>query len=484
MGFVGGSQGPVQIVIVDADPVQRRIVAGHASTLSGMANAPVAFATRAEAIGVLGANSRAVVLADLETIGGADQLAIFSEGSVRVIATSARGSLNTAVAAIRAGAVDYLPKPFGAAALLERLEAAIRRWDSAAPSAIAIPSPSMSSSARAIRMPAPQSSPWREGFEGFIGRSPAMQAVFEQIDRIAPSRAPVFITGESGTGKEVCAEALHARSGRAGKPFVAINCGAIPKDLMESEIFGHLRGAFTGATETRAGAAELADGGTLFLDEIGEMDLGLQTKLLRFIQSGTVQRVGDAAVRRVDVRIVSATNRDPFLDIAAGRFREDLFYRLHVLPIHMPPLRERGEDILQLAEAFLARYATEEGRSFRGFAADAAERLAHHPWPGNVRELQNAIRRTVVLNHGGEITAAMLPATIRGAVGAGRMDEAPGLPRPAAAPIMPFWEQERSIIESAVGAFSGNIARAAAALEISPSTIYRKRQAWQERRTA
>ncbi len=475
MGFVGGSQGPVQIVIVDADPVQRRIVAGHASALAGMANAPVAFATRAEAIGVLGDDRRAVVLADLETIGGAEQLAIFSEGSVRVIATSARGSLNTAVAAIRAGAVDYLPKPFGAAALIERLEAAIRQWDSAAPAAAPAP---------VAAEPLSGVEPAREAYEGFIGRSPAMQAVFEQIGRIAPSRAPVFITGESGTGKEVCAEALHAGSGRGGKPFIAINCGAIPKDLMESEIFGHIRGAFTGATETRAGAAELADGGTLFLDEIGEMDLGLQTKLLRFIQSGTVQRVGDAAVRRVDVRIVSATNRDPFVEIAAGRFREDLFYRLHVLPIHMPPLRERGQDILLLANAFLARYAAEEGRSFRGFAADAAERLVRHPWPGNVRELQNAIRRTVVLNHGGEITAAMLPATIRGTVGPGRMDEASSLPRPGAAPIMPFWEQERSIIESAVGAFSGNIARAAAALEISPSTIYRKRQAWQERRTA
>ncbi len=474
MGFVDGSQGPVQIVIVDADPVQRRIMAGHASTLAGTVDAPVAFATRAEAIGVLAADRRAVVLADLETIGGAEQLAIFSEGATRVIATSARGSLNTAVAAIRAGAVDYLQKPFGAAALIERLESAIRQWNVA-------PSPSLPS----VGTPAKaRDADVREGFEGFVGRSPAMQSVFEQIDRIAPSRAPVFITGESGTGKEVCAEALHARSGRAGKPFVAINCGAIPKDLMESEIFGHLRGAFTGATETRAGAAEMADGGTLFLDEIGEMDLALQTKLLRFIQSGTVQRVGEASVRRVDVRIVSATNRDPFAEIAAGRFREDLFYRLHVLPIHMPPLRERGEDILLLADAFLARYAAEEGRSFRGFAADAAERLVRHPWPGNVRELQNAIRRTVVLNHGGEIAAAMLPATIRGTAGPGRMDEAASPPRPGTGSIMPFWEQERSIIESAVGAFAGNIARAAAALEISPSTIYRKRQAWQERRTA
>ena len=196
-------------------------------------------------------------------------------------------------------------------------------------------------------------------------------------------------------------------------------------------------------------------------------------------------------MRRVDVRIVSATNRDPFAEIAAGRFREDLFYRLHVLPIHMPPLRERGDDILLLAGAFLDRYAAEEGREFRGFAPDAAACLAGHGWPGNVRELQNAIRRTVVLNQGGEVTAAMLPATLRAGDALLRPDariepriEDAGAPRIGSGGIMPFWEQERSIIESAVGAFAGNIARAAAALEISPSTIYRKRQAWQERRTS
>ena len=170
-----------------------------------------------------------------------------------------------------------------------------------------------------------------------------MQEVFEQIVRIAPSKAPVFITGESGTGKEVTAEAIHARSPRAGGPFIALNCGAIPKDLMESEIFGHVKGAFTGAHDDRPGAAELADGGTLFLDEICEMDLGLQSKLLRFIQTGELRRVGDRRTRTLDVRFVCATNRDPAAEVAAGRFREDLYYRLHVLPIHLPPLRARGE---------------------------------------------------------------------------------------------------------------------------------------------
>ena len=192
---------------------------------------------------------------------------------------------------------------------------------------------------------------------------------------MAPSRAPVFITGESGTGKEVCAEAIHQRSGPAGRPFVAINCSAIPRDLMESEIFGHVRGAFTGAAENRAGAAELADGGTLFLDEVAEMDLALQAKLLRFVQTGTIRRVGGTELTRVNVRIICATNRDPFAEVEAGRFRADLFYRLHVLPIHLEPLRQRPEDVMPLALAFLARFAVEEGRTFRGFTAEAERRI-------------------------------------------------------------------------------------------------------------
>ncbi len=249
-------------------------------------------------------------------------------------------------------------------------------------------------------------------FEGFIGASPAMRELYEQIRRVAPSRAPVFVTGESGTGKEVTAQAIHGRSGRMRDRFVAINCGAIPKDLMESEIFGHVKGAFTGATEDRPGAAELADGGTLFLDEICEMDLALQTKLLRFIQTGEVRRVGDTKLRKVDVRFVCATNRDPLADVAAGRFREDLYYRLCVLPLHLPPLRKRGDDVVALAEAFLARFSAEEGRHFRGFDAAALSIVSGFGWPGNVRQLQNVIRRLVVMHDGDRVTAAMLPLAL------------------------------------------------------------------------
>jgi two-component system repressor protein LuxO len=304
-----------------------------------------------------------------------------------------------------------------------------------------------------------------------------MLRVYEQIRRIAPSRAPVFITGESGTGKEVCARAIHALSGPDGRPFVAINCSAIPKDLIESEIFGHARGAFTGAVENRPGAAELAHGGTLLLDEIGEMDLGLQAKLLRFIQTGMIRRVGGVEEKAVDVRFICATNRDPLIEVRDGRFRQDLFYRLNVLPIALPALRERREDILLLAESILRGFSQEEKRSFRSFDPSAAAMLRSYPWPGNVRQLQNVIRRIVVLYDEAEVTPAMLPPEITD-----------GVPTPeavaplAAGPLEPFWIQERNIIEAALTAFGGNISRAAAALEISPSTIYRKRQAWAEKR--
>ena len=316
------------------------------------------------------------------------------------------------------------------------------------------------------------------GFESFIGTSDGMLALYDQIVRVAPSKAPVFITGESGTGKEVCAQALHVRSNCAKGPFIALNCGAIPRELMESEIFGHVKGAYTGAHDDRAGAAELAHGGTLFLDEICEMDIGLQAKLLRLIQTGTVRRVGDTKERAVDVRFICATNRNPKAAVAAGSFREDLFYRLHVLPLCLPPLRERAGDVALLAQAFLARFAEEEGRAFCGFDAEAARLLETYPWPGNVRELQNVIRRVVVLHDGAEVRAEMLALPLSSA------SDADPLPLVSSPSIDPFWRQEQKIIERALKAHGGNAARAAAALEISPSTIYRKLQAWSQGRAA
>lgn len=376
-----------------------------------------------------------------------------------VVVMTAHGSVPVAVEAMRAGASDFLVKPFPAerlvvtvANVLER--AALRR------------------EVATLAAGAP-----RAGFAGFIGAAPAMQTVYRILENAAPSRATVFVTGESGTGKELAAEAVHALSPRGGGPFIALNCAAIPKDLIESEIFGHVRGAFTGAIADRPGAARAADGGTLFLDELCEMDLALQGKLLRFIQTGSFVPVGASKPLRTDVRFVCATNRDPLEEVRAGRFREDLYYRLHVVPVALPPLRERGEDVILLADAFLARSAAEEGKRFARFAPDALALLRAHRWPGNVRELENAIRTAVVLHDAEEVTAAMLPVTVHG-----------GAVPPAAAPggrasdparrIRPLAEVEREAIEDAVRLCGGNIPKAAAFLGVSPSTLYRKREAW------
>lgn len=320
-----------------------------------------------------------------------------------------------------------------------------------------------------------------DGFEGFIGASRKMRDVYAQIDCIAGSRAPVFITGESGTGKEVTANAVHTRSSRVTEPLVAINCSAIPSELMESEMFGHIRGAFTGAVADRAGAAEAADGGTLFLDEICEMDLSLQAKLLRFLQTGKVRRVGDTKTRDVDVRIICATNRDPQAEIAAGRFRQDLFYRLHVLPLHLPPLRDRQEDIPSLARHFLRSAAQEEGRRFRDFDPDAMDLITRWSWPGNVRQLQNVVRRLVVMNDRETVSADMLSMALVHAgtqLIAGGIKQGHDVVGRATETVEPFWLEEKRIIERAIAHYNGNVGKAAAALDISPSTIYRKRQAW------
>jgi len=326
-----------------------------------------------------------------------------------------------------------------------------------------------------------------------------MQGVYRIIESAAPSKATVFITGESGSGKEVCAQAIHDTGQRRDKPFVAINCGAIPGDLMESEIFGHVKGAFTGASGDREGAATMADGGTLFLDEICEMDLALQTKLLRFVQTGVVQKVGSDRPHKVDVRLICATNKDPLKEVETGRFREDLYYRLHVVPITLPPLRARNGDILAIAEHFLQSFAAEEGKAFQHFTAETLEVIGAYEWPGNVRQLQNVIRNIVVLHDGEEVTPEMLPppldrlaegrapatgrsAELRELHAARDLTAPPSKPREGDG-IRPLWQVERDTIEAAIDACEGNIPKAAALLEISPSTIYRKRLSWDEDET-
>jgi two-component system repressor protein LuxO len=382
-----------------------------------------------------------------------------------VVIITGHATVDVAIDAMRYGAFDFIEKPFSA----KRVKVTLRN---------AVDRQSLNTLVDRIR-----DDFQRDHYHGFVGSSLPLQAVYRIIDSAAPSKATVFITGESGTGKEICAEAIHRQSGRRDGPFVPINCAAIPRDLMESEIFGHVRGAFTGATRDRSGAAEGADGGTLFLDEIGELSLDLQTKLLRFVQTGTFQRVGATQLVKVDVRFICATNRDPLLEVAEGRFREDLYYRLHVIPIHLPPLRERMDDILLLANHFLRKFAVEEGKSFRGFAPEVESVFMDYEWPGNIRQLQNVIRNVVVLYEGERVVAEMLPPPLNGIL----KTAPPRLPsrgptrgaEPQSESIRPLHVIEKEAIERAIELCDGNIPKAAALLEVSPSTIYRKRQAWQ-----
>ncbi len=252
---------------------------------------------------------------------------------------------------------------------------------------------------------------------GIIGQSTSLMEVFRVLAKVAPTDSTVLVTGESGTGKELLVRALHANSLRHDAPFVPINCGAIPKELLESELFGHEKGAFTHAIRSRPGRFELADGGTIFLDEIGEMDLPLQVKILRVLQEKEIERVGGSSIKKVDVRIVAATNRDLEDEVRAGRFREDLFYRLNVIPMHLPALRDRGGDILVLAQSFLARFCERKGRKELTLSDDTRRVLAAYRWPGNVRELENFMERLSILCDGDVVTPADLPAKILEDVG-------------------------------------------------------------------
>ena len=388
-----------------------------------------------------------------------------------VIVITGHSSVDVAVAMMRNGADDFLEKPVSAS----RLKTSVKnRLEQARLQQL---------------LDNYQTTFEREHYHGFIGSSLPMQAVYRIIDAAAPSKATVFITGESGTGKEICAEAIHAQGSRAKQALIAINCGAIPHDLMESEIFGHVKGAFTGANEERKGAATLADGGSLFLDELCEMDLELQTKLLRFIQTGTFKKVGSSKLERVDVRFICATNRDPLADVAAGRFREDLYYRLHVVPLHLPPLRERGKDILEIANHFLHSYAKEEGKQFTAFSpAVESIFLRQYNWPGNIRQLQNVIRNIVVLNNAKLVEPSHLPAPLNNLVRSQAelttqvttaVADDPNCMASDNQPIQSLADVERYTIENAIKICNGNIPKAAALLDVSPSTIYRKKQSWE-----
>lgn len=435
----------------------------------------VAAADGASAVEKLEAEAFDLVLLDLglPDMNGMDLLAALkSEGvATPVVIITAEGSIDIAMQAVRLGAADFLEKPIPATRLCVTVKNVVDQSK-------------LTSLVSAYERTA------RKRFHSFIGSSLAMQAVYQSIEAAASSKAPIFIVGESGTGKELCARAVHDASPRAKAAFVTMNCAAIPRDLMESQMFGHRKGAFTGAHADQKGAAARADQGTMFLDEVGEMDMDLQAKLLRFAQTGEIQRVGDTSVQTVDVRFVCATNRDPLKAVREGKFREDLYYRLHVLPVYLPPLRERGEDVLEIADYFLEKISEEEHKPFVGFSDNARARMLAHSWPGNVRELENMIRQIVVMNNAEQVTAAMFErATGRSlAPAAPTLDEeqvpalvpSPSPPPPVSGGITPFAQVERQTIEAAIDACGGDVNKAAAALEISASTIYRRLQQWRD----
>ena len=349
-------------------------------------------------------------------------------------------------------------------------------------------------------------------FMGFIGSSGTMQFVYNAVELSAPSSASVFITGASGTGKELAAEAIHALSRRKDKPFIALNCAAIPSELMESEIFGHVKGAFSGALSNRQGAAELANGGTLFLDELSEMDIGLQAKLLRFIQSGTFQKVGSSEQKKVDIRFISATNRDPQVAIEDKKLREDLYYRLNVIGIALPPLNARGNDAIEIARHFLKEFSETENKVFAGFSNRAEKALASYAWPGNVRQLRNCIHNAVVMGTDPLLTEQQLALPLGLSLdqintlidrGGPEVDSSVKAQIPdnivvldAAPPhnsqhlkphiantskaILPLHLVEKAAIEKALAQCNDNVVKAASLLDVSPSTLYRKIQNWQQ----
>ncbi|MEO1881364.1 MAG: sigma-54 dependent transcriptional regulator [Methylococcales bacterium] len=422
-----------------------------------------------EAITFIENNLPEVIFLDLKLPGmnGMDILKYVHEQKLpcTVVIITAHGSVNVALDAMRYGAFDFIEKPFTAKRLLLTLRNALN-------------SRALTDEVDHFRQNT------RSQYHGFFGESPVMQSVYRIIDNASQSKATLFITGESGTGKEVCAHAVHNQSPRKHQPFIALNCAAIPKDLMESEIFGHVKGAFTGAVKHRQGAASQAAGGTLFLDEICELDIALQSKLLRFVQTGCIQQVGGTTTEDLDVRFICATNRNPVEEVQAGRFREDLFYRLHVIPIPLPSLRERGNDILLIAEHFLAIFSAEENKKFIGLSPESKIAFLAYSWPGNIRELQNVIRTIIVLNNDTLIQKHMLPSTLNPTVRIEKKIQAMVTNKtvgfcPEQENIIPLALLEKRAIEYAIAYCDGNVPQAAALLAVSPSTIYRKKQAWQ-----
>jgi DNA-binding NtrC family response regulator len=408
-----------------------------------------------EALAIADVERPALVVTDLvlpktDGIGLLKQLQQTSPRPVVLILTG-HATVTTAVEAMRQGAFHYLTKPVDPLELQVLLEKSLEQA-------------SLAREVDVLRHQLRQ----KGAFGKLIGQSNEMQKAYGWIDVAANSTAPVFIHGESGTGKELVARTIHESSLRRERPFVAINCAAIPETLMESEIFGHERGAFTGALERRAGCFELADGGTLLLDEIAEMNTAVQAKLLRILQDGTFRRVGGSKESRVDVRVIAATNRAPAAALAAGTLREDLFYRLSVFVISVPPLRERRDDIVPLAHRFIEEFNVEYQRQVIGLSADAEEALLRHTWPGNVRELRNVMQRAVVMSQGPLLTAEHLTPALP------IESRRPAPTRRITPEVTSIREMERRLIIEALKRSGQDKTRAAVELGISPKTLYNK----------
>jgi two-component system NtrC family response regulator len=453
-----GSRDKGRLLVVDDEETQRRMLAGILERagyeVETAANGRLALEQLdGERFDALLTDQRMPEMNGLELLERIQRLA----PEMPVVLMTAYGTVSNAVDAMKRGAADYLTKPFERDELLVVMEKVLRQRRL---------EDEVVSLRGALKT--------RYRLDNLVGSSPAMQEVFTLIERVSSTDVPVLITGESGTGKELVARAIHQHSGRQTGPFVALNCAAIPETLLESEFFGHERGAFTGAARTHAGRFEQADGGTLFLDEIGAMRVDLQAKLLRAIQEGEVQRLGSSSARKVDVRLLSASCEDLEQAIRNRSFREDLYYRLNVVPIRLPSLRERPEDLPLLVDHFVSKVTTKFGREGLGVAPEVLDRLQRHSWPGNVRELENCIERMVVLNRSDRLTAEDVPPSIgrpREAAG-GNVD---GFDLPLEGLRLP--ELERHLIEQALRRTRGSLGPAARLLGISYKTLqYRIRK--------
>jgi DNA-binding NtrC family response regulator len=441
------------ILVVDDDAAMRQMLVslfrerGYSVDEAGSADAALERLHEAE-YGVVLSDIKMPRKTGIEMVGELHRV----RPDTPVILMTGFGSIDSAVEAMRAGAFDYITKPFEPEAVLLTVERAFERR-------------ALEEENRRLRRAVDRTG----SFGDLIGQSPAMREIFALIRRVAHGRSSVLITGESGTGKELVARTLHFHGARADKPFIPINCTAIPEGLLESELFGHVRGAFTGAHTSKRGLFEKANGGTLFLDEIGDMGLALQSKLLRVLQDQEIRPVGGTQTVKVDVRIVAATNKELEAEIASGRFREDLYYRLNVIPIHIPPLRDRPEDIPALVDAFVRKHA---GGERRGVTLAAMERLKACPWRGNARELENVIERALALSDSPEIGPEDLPFAVPG--GTEEADPATALLRSAAERQLTLRDLEERYIDQILQLTGGNKVQAARILGIDRKTLYRR----------